>query len=142
VKPLSFLPLTLMLALAACASHGGATPPSGSSAQSLRQACDERGAWTRASSSDCALCVSSVPVPTCGCPVVTGSSAADVVGKCLAQAQAKGAETDCNGIDKCVDGCQGDCGCADACYAGHDRCRDVAAPLDQCIAQTCDSRCR
>jgi hypothetical protein len=129
------------MGLAACASHKSTTP-AGSSAESLRQACDTRAAWTRAQSSDCALCVSSAPVPTCGCPVVTGSSAADVVAKCLSQAQAKGAENDCNGIDKCVDGCQSDCACVDQCYTGHDACRNVAAPLDTCIVQTCDSRCR
>ena len=126
--------------LLACASKN--QDSTGSASLDVRQVCDQRATWTHAETGDCGLCQEVAPSPSCGCPVVTGSSVSDVVAKCLSQAQAKGAEADCNGIDTCVDNCRGDCACAEACYAGHDKCRAVASALDTCILQTCDSRCR
>jgi hypothetical protein len=137
--------LKFFLLLFAGGALVGACAPkhdSGAAAMDVRQVCDQKTTWTRAQTGDCGLCEEAAPAPSCGCPVVTGSSAADAVAKCLSQAQAKGAEPDCNGIDMCVDGCHGDCVCAEACYSGHDKCRSVASALDTCIFQTCDSRCR
>lgn len=141
MKSLLLLGLAASAALVACGSHSSSSSSS-SAALDVRQVCDERAAWTRTNSSDCSLCVTDAPAPTCGCPTVTGSSAADVVAKCLSQAQAKGAEPDCTGVDRCVDDCRGDCACADGCFTGHDTCRKLASELDTCILQTCDSRCR
>jgi hypothetical protein len=114
----------------------------GATSLDVRQVCDQRATWTRAQTGDCGLCQEVAPSPSCGCPVVTGSSVSDAVAKCVSQAQAKGAEADCNGIDTCVDDCRGDCTCAENCYAGHDKCRPLASALDTCILQTCDARCR
>ena len=133
----------LYLSFAAAALVGACAPKHSDPASlDVRQVCDQRAAWTRSQTGDCALCVEVAPAPSCGCPVVTGSTAADAVAKCLSQAQAKGAEPDCNGIDTCVDDCRGDCACAENCFVGHDKCRPLASALDTCILQTCDSRCR
>ena len=48
-----------------------------------------------------------------------------------------------SGAEACAAKCaRSDCGCIAACYAGADRCRELAGARDGCAVRSCDALCR
>lgn len=109
----------------------------GNGVDDVKAACTIRASWTRAGSGVCWDCILYAPVAPCTC------SNDPNLGKCETQSQAHEHEADCtSALATCVTDCLSGCTCIDACYAGHDACRTVAAALDGCLVAACDPVCR
>jgi hypothetical protein len=109
----------------------------GNGVDDVKAACTIRASWTHSAESGCRDCILYSPVAPCSC------SSDPNLGKCETQSQAQQHEADCTtALAVCVTDCITNCSCIDACYAGHDACRTVAAALDGCLVAACDSVCR
>ncbi|CAN5750002.1 hypothetical protein BH09MYX1_BH09MYX1_08070 [soil metagenome] len=96
-------------------------------------ACATRATWPK--SIDCLDCQSRAAQPYCDC------SPSIANGTCH-EANVRRTTVCATSIIGCVNGCNGDCSCVDACYTGAEACRANAADFDGCIIQTCAPSCR
>lgn len=119
--------------LAACSSGGG------NGVDDVKQACEIRFGWTRAAEEACTTCqISAYTSDDCDC------KKDEYRGLCHEQLVARNAEADCAfEIEQCVSTCaEGDCACADGCYADHPTCKPLQAAYDGCIADVCHDACK
>ena len=132
--------LLAALTMAACSSGAspGAPPPGGNGVDDVRQACDLRARWTRATVRDCSNCVFVSPAEACTCDPTPER------GRCFSQQAAFAREPDCTlDVAGCAQMCAPtDCACIDACYAPHPPCRKAKSAVDGCVAQVCAPLCR
>lgn len=138
----SALFFTGLVVFAGCASSSSGTSTNGgivgsNGVNDVNKACVIRTGWTQSNSSACARCTGLSTSGRCPC------ASADYEGACAPQETAIANEPGCVDAHSCETNCkQGDCACADACYAGKDACRAKAAALDGCLAEVCDSYCK
>jgi hypothetical protein len=106
------------VALVGIASCSDPEPSNGNGVNDVRKACDIQQSWARGTTLDCR--------------------------RCVAQANARGAEPDCTqAVNDCVILCPaGDCACLDGCYAANAKCRAASSALLGCTTDVCDPRCR
>jgi hypothetical protein len=113
-------------------------PSHGNGVNDVRKACDVQQTWSRGATLDCRACISAAAQPVCEC------NKDPALARCVAQANARGAEPDCTQtVNDCVILCPaGDCACTDACYAANAKCRAASSALLGCTTDVCDPRCR
>jgi hypothetical protein len=117
-----------------CGSKASA-PSSPNGTDDVKAACEVRAQWRNAAANPCVQCLLEAPNTPCTCDANQGV--------CFEQWLAKTNEGDCTiAIHDCTGACGSDCGCIDACFVSHARCRAAASALDGCVAQACDSLCR
>lgn len=126
--------LTLAL-LPACDGEASSTPVG---VDDVRKACELRATWKTPTGEACITCMTSAPLPTCGCPEYDAFA-----GKCLEREDAVKAEPTCTSdVNVCVKTCSvTDCDCIDRCYAQAEACRRVAGGRDGCVAEICAQHC-
>lgn len=121
----------------ACSSDPDPASPPITGVNDVKKACEIRAAWTKGTTTACSDCTALAISPPCDCRKGDGYS-----GLCYDQDRAKVNEPQCDGVDACIFKCAADCACADACLAGKDACRKLAAADQGCIAQVCDTHCK
>lgn len=117
----------------ACSSGDG-----GTGVNDVKRACEIRAGWTQANSEACSTCtISAYTSADCDC------KKDEYRGLCNDQIVARNAEPDCVfEIDTCVNACQSDCDCVDACYANHPTCKPLQAAYDGCLTDVCNDACK
>ncbi len=135
-------PLALAMCVGGCSSTSSAAPTNGGivgtdGVNDVSKACVIRTGWMASSTTACSRCTGLSTSSRCPC------ASYDFEGACATQESAVAKEPGCVNAHSCEASCkQGDCACADACYAGKDACRPKAAALDGCLAEVCDSYCK
>src|SRR5438105_9217302 len=90
----------------ACSTKSSSASGSSNGVDDVRQACEARSAWTRATSAVCWKCLGSAVAPPCPC------NKDDFAAKCHDQEAARNDEPTCDGAAECVNHCPAsDCAC-------------------------------
>jgi hypothetical protein len=122
----------------ACLSSDDAPPPR-NGVNDVKRACEIRAGWTKPGNDKCVNCQVAAQSPSCDCEAFK-----DFASLCKDQDDARRAEPTCTvALDDCTKACnKTDCACIDGCYAQSERCKQLSAAKDGCIADVCTQYCQ
>lgn len=106
----------------------------------IKGSCEHRNTWKNRSLKQCTRCLGLSSAPACSCPADRETFS----GVCAKEQNTKINAKECEPVWQCTYKCidRTECDCFAKCFEGHEACHEIAAAVDTCVTETCDSLCR